>query len=151
MGGDEPGVTGITQRELLMEMRDDIRALRSVVDDVARDQALSVERRASRTPGTQDDPSRLWQGRGRRPPDTQRPFAADALGSDRLAGMCRQLLGRGRGVKRRKIRDAGQGVLRYGPAPETSVVAGRRKSRAASQAATGSVTIHGAASVWVRP
>ena len=30
-----------------MEMRDDIRALRSVVDSVARDQALSVERRAS--------------------------------------------------------------------------------------------------------
>ena len=47
MGGDESGVVGITQRELLMEMRDDIRALRSVVDSVARDQALSVERRAS--------------------------------------------------------------------------------------------------------
>ena len=47
MGGDESGVIGITQRELLMEMRDDIRALRSVVDTVARDQALSVERRAS--------------------------------------------------------------------------------------------------------
>ena len=47
MSGDEPGVIGITQRELLMEMRDDIRALRSVVDSVARDQALSVERRAS--------------------------------------------------------------------------------------------------------
>lgn len=30
-----------------MEVRDDIRALRSVVDAVARDQALSVERRAS--------------------------------------------------------------------------------------------------------
>ena len=44
MGGDDPGVIGITQRELLMEMRDDIRALRSVVDSVARDQALSVER-----------------------------------------------------------------------------------------------------------
>jgi len=28
MSGDEPGVIGITQRELLMEMRDDIRALR---------------------------------------------------------------------------------------------------------------------------
>ena len=47
MSGDESGVVGITQRELLMEMRDDIRALRSAVDDVARDQALSVERRAS--------------------------------------------------------------------------------------------------------
>ena len=47
MGGDDSGVIGITQRELLMEMRDDIRALRSVVDSVARDQALSVERRAS--------------------------------------------------------------------------------------------------------
>ena len=30
-----------------MEMRDEIRALRSVADVVARDQALSVERRAS--------------------------------------------------------------------------------------------------------
>ncbi len=47
MGGDDAGVVGITQRELLMEMRDDIRALRSVVDSVARDRALSVERRAS--------------------------------------------------------------------------------------------------------
>ena len=47
MGGEDAGVIGITQRELLMEMRDEIRALRSVVDAVARDQALSVERRAS--------------------------------------------------------------------------------------------------------
>ncbi len=47
MGGDEPGVTGLTQRDLLMDMREDIRALRSAVDSVARDQALSVERRAS--------------------------------------------------------------------------------------------------------
>jgi len=37
----------MTQRDLLMEMRGDIRALRSVVDSVALDQALSVERRAS--------------------------------------------------------------------------------------------------------
>jgi hypothetical protein len=35
------------QRELLTEMRDDIRALGSALDAVARDQALSVERRAS--------------------------------------------------------------------------------------------------------
>jgi hypothetical protein len=47
MGGDEPGMLRITQRELLMEMRDDIRALRSALDSVARDQALSVEHRAS--------------------------------------------------------------------------------------------------------
>jgi hypothetical protein len=47
MGGDDAGVIGITQRELLMEMRDEIRALRSVVDAVARDQALSVERRST--------------------------------------------------------------------------------------------------------
>jgi hypothetical protein len=46
-GGDEPGAVGITQRELLMEVRDDIRALRSALDSVARGQALSVERRAS--------------------------------------------------------------------------------------------------------
>jgi hypothetical protein len=47
MSGDDSGVIGITQRELLMEMRDDIRALRSVVDSVALDLALSVERLAS--------------------------------------------------------------------------------------------------------
>ena len=47
MGGDEPGVIAITQRELLLEMREDLRALRSAVDAVAGDQALSVERRAS--------------------------------------------------------------------------------------------------------
>ena len=47
MGGDESGVIGITQLERFMELRDDIRALRSVVDSVTRDQALSVERRAS--------------------------------------------------------------------------------------------------------
>ena len=47
MGGDEAGATGFTQRELLMEMRDEIRALRSAVDAVARDQALSVERRST--------------------------------------------------------------------------------------------------------
>jgi len=40
-------VIGITQLERFMELRDDIRALRSVVDSVTRDQALSVERRAS--------------------------------------------------------------------------------------------------------
>ena len=39
MGGDVSGVIGITLRELLMEMRDEIRALRSAVDSVARDQA----------------------------------------------------------------------------------------------------------------
>ena len=42
MSGDESGVVGITQRELLMEMRDDIRALRSVVDAVARDHVESL-------------------------------------------------------------------------------------------------------------
>ncbi len=35
--GDESGVVGITQRELLMEMRDDIHGLRSVVESVARE------------------------------------------------------------------------------------------------------------------
>lgn len=47
MSGDGSDGIGISQRELLMEMRDDIRALRYVVDSGARDQALSVERRAS--------------------------------------------------------------------------------------------------------
>jgi hypothetical protein len=47
MGADDSSVVGITQRELLMEMRDEIRALRAAVDAVARDQALSVERRST--------------------------------------------------------------------------------------------------------
>lgn len=47
MGGDDAGLTGITQRELLLELREDVRALRSAVEAVARDQALSVKRRAA--------------------------------------------------------------------------------------------------------
>lgn len=47
MGADDSSVVAITQRELLMEMRDEIRALRAAVDAVARDQALSVERRST--------------------------------------------------------------------------------------------------------
>jgi hypothetical protein len=47
MSGDEPGVTGLTQRELLTEMREDIKGLKTTVDAIARDQALGVERRAS--------------------------------------------------------------------------------------------------------
>ena len=47
MNGVASDAIGMTQRDLLMEMRGDIRALRSVVDSVALDQALSVERRAS--------------------------------------------------------------------------------------------------------
>jgi hypothetical protein len=43
--GDD--ATGLTQRELLMEMREDIRGLRASVDAIAKDQALGVERRAS--------------------------------------------------------------------------------------------------------
>jgi hypothetical protein len=47
MSGDEPGVIAITQRELLLEMREDIRGLKATVDAIARDQALGVERRAN--------------------------------------------------------------------------------------------------------
>jgi hypothetical protein len=47
MSGDEPGVTGLTQHDLLMEMREDIKGLRASVDAIAKDQALGVERRAS--------------------------------------------------------------------------------------------------------
>ena len=47
MSGDEPGVTGHTQRDLLLEMREDIRGLKASVDAIAQDQALGVERRAS--------------------------------------------------------------------------------------------------------
>ena len=43
--GDD--ATGLTQRELLMEMREDIKGLRASVDAIAKDQALGVERRAA--------------------------------------------------------------------------------------------------------
>ncbi|MFN8629229.1 MAG: hypothetical protein U0838_02600 [Chloroflexota bacterium] len=42
----EPAATGITQRDLLLEMREDIRGLKAAVD-AARDQAAGVERRAA--------------------------------------------------------------------------------------------------------
>ncbi len=38
---------GLTQRDLLMEMREDIKGLKTTVDAIAKDQALGVERRAS--------------------------------------------------------------------------------------------------------
>ena len=38
---------GLSQRDLLMEMREDIKALKATVDAIARDQALGVERRAA--------------------------------------------------------------------------------------------------------
>jgi hypothetical protein len=47
MSGDEPRATGVTQRERLMEMRDDIRGLKATVDAIATDQAAGVERRAA--------------------------------------------------------------------------------------------------------
>jgi hypothetical protein len=42
-----PGDAGLTQRELLMEMREDIKGLKATVDAIARDQAAGVERRAA--------------------------------------------------------------------------------------------------------
>ena len=47
MSADDPSVTGLTQRDLLMEMREDIKGLKATVDAIARDQALGVERRQS--------------------------------------------------------------------------------------------------------
>ena len=47
MSGDEAAAAGITQRELLLEMREDIRGLKAAVDAIARDQPLGVERRAA--------------------------------------------------------------------------------------------------------
>jgi hypothetical protein len=38
---------GLSQRDLLMEMREDIKGLKATVDAIAKDQALGVERRAS--------------------------------------------------------------------------------------------------------
>jgi hypothetical protein len=44
---DGSEVVGMTQKDLLTEMRADIKALKDVVDQIARDQALGVERRAN--------------------------------------------------------------------------------------------------------
>jgi hypothetical protein len=45
MTGDGSDVVGITQRELLLEMRSDLKALTVTVDTLAKDAALGVERR----------------------------------------------------------------------------------------------------------
>jgi len=47
MTGDGSDVVGISQRELLMEMRGDIKELKVTVDVIAKDQALGAERRAN--------------------------------------------------------------------------------------------------------
>lgn len=46
MTGDTEAM-GLTQRELLMEMRSEIRSLAAKIDSVARDQMLSAERRSA--------------------------------------------------------------------------------------------------------
>jgi hypothetical protein len=45
--GDGSDAVGITQRDLLLEMREDIRGLKATVDAIAQEQALGVERRAA--------------------------------------------------------------------------------------------------------
>jgi hypothetical protein len=45
--GAEADAVGLTQREVIMEIRDDVKELKVVVDVIARDQALGVERRAN--------------------------------------------------------------------------------------------------------
>jgi hypothetical protein len=52
---------GPTQRELLMEMREDIKGLKATVDVIAKDQALGVERRASMQRTRDDIVTRLDQ------------------------------------------------------------------------------------------
>ena len=47
MTGDGTDAPGITQHDLLMEMREDIKGLKATVDAIAKDQALGVERRAA--------------------------------------------------------------------------------------------------------
>ena len=46
MTGDGSDVVGITQRELLLEMRADLKNLTTTVEAIAKDQALGVERRS---------------------------------------------------------------------------------------------------------
>ena len=52
---------GLTQRELLMEMREDIKGLKATVDAIAKDQALGVERRASMQRSADSNFTRLDQ------------------------------------------------------------------------------------------
>lgn len=85
---------GLTQRELLMEMREDIKGLRATVDAIARDQALGVERRVAmqrsadsiytRLDGHDRDLDRMlaWQNRA----DRALVLARWALGASLLAG-----------------------------------------------------------------
>lgn len=47
MTSDGSDVVGITQRELLLEMRSDLKNLTATVDSIAKDQALGAERRAN--------------------------------------------------------------------------------------------------------
>ena len=47
MAADGSDAVGITQREMLLEMRADLKTLREAVDGIAKDQAMSVERRAN--------------------------------------------------------------------------------------------------------
>ena len=47
MSGDGSDVVGITQRELLLEMRTDVKALGEGLEALAKDAALNVERRAT--------------------------------------------------------------------------------------------------------
>jgi hypothetical protein len=47
VNGDGSEVVGITQRELLLEMRTDLKTLREEIAVVARDQAIASDRRAT--------------------------------------------------------------------------------------------------------
>ena len=42
LSGDAPDATGLTRRELLMEIRDDVKGLKATVDAIARDQVLGL-------------------------------------------------------------------------------------------------------------
>ena len=59
---------GLTQRDLLMEMREDIKGLKTSVDVIARDQALGVERRMTVRGDVRGKSARLVGARGLEPP-----------------------------------------------------------------------------------
>lgn len=46
MSADAPDAPGLSPRDLLMELREDIKGLKATVDSIPRDQAGGVERRA---------------------------------------------------------------------------------------------------------
>ena len=66
---------GLTQRELLMEMREDIKGLKASVDAIAKDQALGVERRMAGRGDIAGEERKTGRGERDSPALTQRSLS----------------------------------------------------------------------------